>query len=139
MIAYIIVAAGVFACANPNVADSKATSSIPLLCSVSGVKLLSPSANVAGLCEKVAAAMSQELAKPVSLATDTSRMSKSTGQWIQVYVKFSKSNTVTATFSHRLNTKVKSHPPFSISVMDRAMDEYMIKQLIQEMRRLMKG
>jgi hypothetical protein len=119
--------------------DGKAVESIPLFCSVGGAKLLAPSTNASDLCERVAAAMSQDLAKPVSQAADASSMSKTKGQWMQIYVKFSKSNTVTATFSHRLNTKVKSYPAFSISVMDRAMDEYMIEQIIREMRRLMKS
>jgi hypothetical protein len=138
IIRYVIVSACILVCGQLNLAHSKATASIPLFCSVSGAKLLAPSTNAADLCKKVAVAMSTDLAKPVYLTADASRMSKSKGQWIQVYVKFSKSNTATATLSHRLNKKVKSYPTFSISIMDRAMDEYMVNQLVQEMRRLMK-
>jgi hypothetical protein len=83
--------------------------------------------------------MSTDLKQPVSMAADTTNMSKTRGQWIKIYVSFNKSNTLTATFSHRLNQKVKSYPTFSISIMDRAMDEYMVNQLVQELRRLMKG
>jgi hypothetical protein len=138
-ITYAIVSAGMIACSLQNVAYSKAISSIPLYCSVSGTKLLAPSASAVDLCKKIAAAMSKDLGQPVTLVANTSLMSKSKGQWMQVDVKFTKPNTATTAFSHRLNKKVKSYPTFSISIMDRAMDEYVINQLVQELRRLMKG
>ncbi len=120
-------------------AKAKAAPTVPLLCTVSGAKLLSPDTSAADICSRVAVALSQEIAKPVRQSSDLSVLAKPSKQWLKVNIQLSKPGIAKAAFSSRLNGRTKSYPIFSISVTDRAMDRYMVTELVRELRRLLKS
>jgi hypothetical protein len=113
--------------------------SVPLLCTVSGAKLLDRSISAGDVCNKVAAGLSRKMGKPVKRVAEITPVAKASGQWLEVNIRLSRPGVATTSFAHRLNGRKNLYPDFSIAVSDRPLDAYVIDQVILELAKKLKG
>jgi hypothetical protein len=111
---------------------------VPLVCSVSGAKLMSGGVSADEICIQIATGLSRAINTPIRRVSELSSASRKSGRWLTVNVRLTKPATASTLFSHRLNGRIDVHPEFSISISDRALDVTVIDQIVLEMSKKLK-
>jgi hypothetical protein len=121
----------------PAIAATK--TAVPLVCTVSGAKLMSGALSSEAICNKIATGLSRAIGKPVHRVTELSPSTRKSGRWLSANIRLIKPATASTLFSHRLNGRTNLHPEFSISVSDRDLDASVIDQIVLELSKKVKG